>query len=428
MDSIAVSIPSSKSPVVAQSNQLTEARYSLTVAEQRLVLTLLSLISPSDKSLKSYEIKISEFQRLLDIKTNAIYDQVKDVLKKLASRVIYIPEGKDYLIANWFSSAKYDSKKGSVTISFDDNLKPYLLELKEQFTKYKLFVIAQFKSSYTIRIYMLLKQYEVIGFREIELVEIRGILDIKDNEYPRFADFRKRVLDQAKKEFETKNKESGGYMSDITFELETIRTGRKITRLRFNIRKQSYQERLPIELPETEVKEVSTSPAREALEKYGVKGKTAETYLDQQEESEILRCVALLEQAIGAGKVKSSESGYLLKLLEARAGQETEADRQRREKQARKEEQYRKATEEEQQRETENRLSNEFFRQERKTWLDSLSDDEQQAMLKAAKESMSGFSGSMVKSLESPLIMDFVKSQIADYDTRKAAYIKENMK
>ncbi len=420
-----------KSPLITQSNHLTEARYSLTVAEQRLVLTMLSFIAPDDCDFKEYEIKVLDFKTMLGINTNAVYDQFRDTLKTLASRVIYIPQGKngkDYLISHWFSSAQYDSSRNSVKISFDKKLKPYLLELKEQFTKYRLFVIAQFKSSYTIRIYMLLKQYETLGFREFDLDDLKNILDIDAKSYDDFKRFRSRVINQAKKEFETKNKETGGYMSDITFDLETIRTGRKITRLRFNIKKQSYQERLPIDLPEAGIQEFSESPAREALEKYGIKDDIAQRYLDQQEESEILRCVTLLERAIGAGKVKSSNSGYLLKLLEKRAGQETEAEKQAQKKKQEKQEQCRKANEEEQKQETRGRLSDEFFRMERKKWLATLSKEEKEVKLQEALESMGGgYSVSMVKDLESPLIIPFIKSQIAGYEEKRSIYLQEQM-
>lgn len=414
-----------KNLLISQSNQLTEARYTLSVVEQRLVITLISLISPDDADFKDYEIRISDFKKMLEINTNAVYDQVKEVLKKLASRVVYIPEGKDYLISHWFSSAKYISDKGLVKISFDKNLKPYLLQLKQEFTKYRLFTITRFQSSYTIRIYMLLKQYEKIGFRKFEVIELREILGIESNKYPLFYEFKRNVLNQAKKEFETKNKETGGYISDITFDLETIKSGREITHLKFIIKKQTFQESLPMEIPEPEVQEIIENTALEALERYGVKRDTAQKYIHQQPEAEILRCVELLEQAKKAGKVKN-EGGYLLKLLEARAGQETKAEQEEKAKKQQKEAQFRKATEEEKRKEKERTLSNEFFRQERKKWIDSLSDAAKGELLEEAKNNL-GFSSSMVKNLESSLIMDFVKSKIKGYDKRRNAYIEKNL-
>ena len=322
-----MSVKTPRNAVVTHSNSLTEARYTLTVAEQRLVITLISFISPDDEDFKDYEIKISDFQKLLDIKTKAIYSQTKDILTKLGSRVIHIPKDDGYIITHWFSSAEYNSNNGSVLISFDKKLKPYLLQLKEQFTQYKLFTVAQFQSSYTVRIYMFLKQYEKIGFREIDLVEFRYMLDIDNNKYSEFKELRKWVINKSKSELEKKNK-NGHLKSDITFDLETIRTGRKITRLRFNIRKQKYQEQLPFDVPETE----PLKPAVQALVDHKISENLARQFEAEQGEAEILQCVTKYEERIKSGKVKDTNGGYLLEMLKGRAGKQSKAEKEQAER------------------------------------------------------------------------------------------------
>lgn len=326
MRSILVSRKASNKSIVTQSNKLTEARYFLTIGEQKIILLLISMISPEDTDFKNYEMKVSEFSDVMGLSSKSIYERMDDTLDKLMSRVIHIPEKRGFLKIGWVSSARYIEGEGVIQLSFDKELKPYLLQLKEQFTKYNLFTVTSFKSAYSVRIYMLLKQYESIGKREFELDEFKEILGIEGKSYDNFKSFRQWVLNQAKKEFETKNKATGAYQSDITFDLETIRTGRKITRLRFNIRKQKYQEALPLDLTDTDHTEQEISKARETLEKYGVKGKVADKYLDSQSEAEIFRCIELLEVQQKKGKVQSA-SGYLLKLLEDRAGELTNAEK-----------------------------------------------------------------------------------------------------
>ena len=426
MECVQVSIiEKRKNNIISHSNKLTEARYFLTVGEQKIILLLISMITPNDIDFKDYEIKISDFAKVMGLSGNSIYERMNETLDRLLSRVIHIQKPTGFLKIGWVSSAEYIEKKGVVRLSFDKKLKPYLIQVKEEFTKYRLFTITKFQSSYTIRIYMLLKQYEKIGFRKFEVIELREILGIENNKYPLFKDFKKWVLNQVKKEFETKNKETGCYVSDITFDLETIRTGREITHLKFIIKRQTFQESLPMEIPEPEVQDIIENTALEALDRYGVKGDTARKYIIQQPEAEILRCVELLEQAKKAGKVKN-EGGYLVKLLEARAGQETKAEQEEKAKKQQKEAQFRKATEEEKRKERERTLSNDFFRQERKQWIDSLPDDAKAKMLEEAKNNL-GFSSSMVRDLESSLIMDFVKSKIKGYDKRRNAYIEKNL-
>lgn len=309
--------------LVTQSNKLTEARYFLTIGEQKIILLLISLISPEDTDLKDYEMKVSEFSQMMGLSGKSIYERMDDTLDKLLSRVIHIPEKTGFLKIGWVSSARYIQGEGVIQLSFDKKLKPYLLQLKEQFTKYNLFIVAKFQSSYSVRIYMLLKQYEKIGYREFYIDELKEILGIDKDKYSQFKAFRQWVINQAKKEFETKNKETGAFQSDITFDLETIRTGRKITRLRFNIRKQKYQEQLPFDMPEVE----PLSPAMQALIDHKIGEALARKFQAEQGEEDILRCVVKYEAKVKAGKVENPDGGYLLTMLEGRAGKQSKAER-----------------------------------------------------------------------------------------------------
>lgn len=323
MKPIAVNLQKRKNLVVTQSNKLTEARYFLTLGEQKVILLLISMISPEDTDFKSYEIKISDFADVMGLKSHNVYERISEVLDKLLSRVLHIPKDTGYLKIGWISSAEYIEGTGTVQLSFDDKLKPYLLQLKDYFKSYNLFVVTQFKSAYSIRIYMLLKQYEKIGTREFKLEELREILGIQEKEYPRFADFRRRVIDQARKEFEQRNKHTRCYQSDISFDLETIREKRKITKLRFIIKKQSYQEPLPFDLPEKE----PLSKSIEILVKHGIGESLARKYEVEQGEEEVLRCVQRYEEKLKAGKVENKGGGYLLRMLNDRAGKKTESEK-----------------------------------------------------------------------------------------------------
>lgn len=422
MGFVPVSIKRRQNILVTQSNKLTEARYFLTIGEQKVILLLISMISPDDTDFKDYEMKVSEFSQMMGLSGKSIYDRMDDTLDKLLSRVIHIPEKTGFLKIGWVSSARYIEGEGVMQLSFDKKLKPYLLQLKEQFTKYNLFLVAKFQSAYSVRIYMLLKQYESIGYREFEVLELKRILGVEGESYNDFKRFRARVINQAKKEFETKNKQAGGYMSDITFDLETIRTGRKITRLRFNIRKQKYQEQLPFDIPELE----PVTPAVQALLDHKISEDKARKFQAEQGEEEVLNCIAKYEAKVKAGKVEDTDGGYLLRMLEGRAGKQSKAERQKQEDQQKQAETLKQAKEEEQRKEREEKLSIQFFQAEREKWLSSLSAEEQEAKLKEAKGQM-GFSGSMVKDLESPLITDFIKSQIENYGERREAYIQENI-
>jgi len=83
------------------------------------------------------------------------------------------------------------------------------------------------KSNYSMRIYQLLKQYQKIGYRNFNVEELRYLMKIPTS-YS-YNHIKERVFVQAQKEMEEH--------SDITFKFEEIKTGRKITDIKFIIKK-----------------------------------------------------------------------------------------------------------------------------------------------------------------------------------------------
>ena len=168
---------------VVQHNALVTARYRLTVEEQRLIKTVVSLIHRNDEDFKSYEIKIAELAKILGIVDASYYSRVKKVIKGILNdRTVldFVNEHGQEVQTRWLSSAVYSPNEGIVELRFDPVLKPYLLQLKTIFTYYELENILQLRGMYSIRIYELLKQYESIGKREFSLDDFKKILIIED--------------------------------------------------------------------------------------------------------------------------------------------------------------------------------------------------------------------------------------------------------
>lgn len=223
--------------LVVQSNKLIESRYYLTTLEQRLVLAMASKIHTDDADFYMYEITLNELSKLMNINLSNIYHVVDDVTDKLMKRIIFIEDANGWLKIGWVSSCRYNKHKGTVTFRFSPELKPYLLHLKKEFTQCSLSIITRFQSIYAVRIYQLIKQYAGIGIRVFNVEELRELLGIEKEIYKEFKEFKRRVLNQAKKEFDDKKNKC-----DLTFDLETIKEGRKIVRLKFIIVTQSTEQ------------------------------------------------------------------------------------------------------------------------------------------------------------------------------------------
>ena len=219
------SLPSSS--IVTQANGLVTARYTLPLAEQRLILTMIARIQPDDEDFKPYRISVGELAEFIGVAKGSAYLECKKTTENLLKRVLKIDEPDGLLQINWVSSAKYIDGTGMVNLSFDPLLKPYLLKLKGNFTSCKLEMLLSFKSQYTMRMYNLLKQYEWRKEREIELELLREMLGLNKEQYKLYADFKKTILESTKKELAEK--------ADLTFEFNEIKYGRRVGAINFRI-------------------------------------------------------------------------------------------------------------------------------------------------------------------------------------------------
>ncbi|KJU87365.1 Initiator Rep protein domain protein [Candidatus Magnetobacterium bavaricum] len=235
---------------VVKSNHIVESHYHLTLREQRLILYMISTIKSNDVDFKPYRIAVSDFAAMMDIIDDGAYKAVKGITKGLIEKVLEIKTPTGLLQISWLSSAHYYEGKGYVELRFDPGLKPYLLHLQERFTSYDLENVVRLNSIYSIRIYELLLQYWRIGERTFKITELRKILGIKDSEYDRYNDFKKRVILTAQKEL--------AKSTDISFDFIETKTGRKVTGIVLTIKKDT-------EPTDTALPEMSYTPSTDPI-------------------------------------------------------------------------------------------------------------------------------------------------------------------
>ena len=226
-----------KNKLVKKDNALVESRCDLTLNQQKLVLAVVSMINRNDEDFKEYFISVKEFMGLMNLKGESLYSELRRSAKELKSKVLIIPrEGKKELFTSWFSDIEMDYE-GRVGFSFSKKLKPYLLQLKQQFTAYQLKNILMLKSKYSVRIYELLKQYQNIECRRFDLMEFRELLFIEPEKYQKFGNFKARILVPSVKDINTH--------TDIHIDYTLHKTGRTVTAVEFCIEKQSSDPSAP---------------------------------------------------------------------------------------------------------------------------------------------------------------------------------------
>ncbi len=214
--------------LVVKSNELIrKTRFSLSVVEQKVLLYIISKIKPGDNVLLEYELDIREFCEVCGIEYFQNMSQVKETIQSLRDKSMWLRlSDKEEVLVSWINKARIHYGTGTMTVRLDDDLLPYLLQLKDNFTKYELIAILALKSKFSIRLYELFKSYEYKKEFEIAVEDLRKMLMI-ETEYPKMADFKRYVIDRAIDEINR--------FTDIEVEYEPVRKGKFITAFRFRV-------------------------------------------------------------------------------------------------------------------------------------------------------------------------------------------------
>jgi plasmid replication initiation protein len=117
------------------------------------------------------------------------------------------------LVTSWFDTA-YVGRNGAgyFAVTISQVLKPYLLQVKREFFRFRLFHVMQLRSSYAIRLYQWAKRWEFRKNMEISVQELRNVLGANSGpdghgtklNLGAYADFKRRAINPAVAEINEK--------------------------------------------------------------------------------------------------------------------------------------------------------------------------------------------------------------------------------
>ncbi len=219
-----------KNYIVTKRNVLNEVRNNnMTLQELRLFSVYLSKIDIENTQTKRIEFNVEDFRDIFDIKRlNKAY--LKDVFEKLLNKKITLQTEKGICSFVLFQYCEFFEDTGIVEICASDKALPFLFGFKERYFSYRLYNALNLKSSNQLRFYEILKQFENAKTRIVSIDELKMQLGL-DTHYEEFKHFKRDVIVKCQKAL----KES----TDICFEYETIRKGRKVDAIKFFIYKNS---------------------------------------------------------------------------------------------------------------------------------------------------------------------------------------------
>jgi plasmid replication initiation protein len=413
--------------LVVKANELIEMPVDFNLMQLKLFAKI--VVSMRDNPEKEfYTFSIKNLLKDFDL-TDTNYTQLKLATKGLIRPVVIKGEGGAEQQKAFFTDVNY-SDKGVIEFKIHPDLKPLILDLEKNYTKYYFSNIARLKSAYAIRFYELLKQYQYRGERVLSLQEIRMILKIGDSKYKQYGHFKVKVIAVAQKELKEK--------TDIYFEFEEIKEGRKIVAIKFLIFKNSknsaFIENGKTEVLEEDVKSNLTNNQEKLLSKlideYKISDKIAKGLIEGVSVEQVEKNILYSESEYKKGTISKNFSGYLVNAIKNNYASRISLFEEEEKKKA--VEDKKKKAFKENKAKLKDKLSKEFSKEQKEIFISSLDDEAEQKLIQDILEEVKNdnFAVSHIKKkgLLSPSASLPIITRIEGFADKKEAYIKEKMK
>lgn len=226
----------SKTPKIYKSKKLNNANFgNFTHNDYQVFLHLVSKLGGVDEFGKYLQptqlqrehiLSAKEFSEVFNTDLSNCYRFLHKACKKLMKTSITLekPELSEIWEINICSTAKYNTKQGTITIQFTDSIMPYLAQVRERFVLYNLKEIANFGSLYTTRLYELIQEFKETGWVLKSIAQLREIFAV-GNSFKLYGDLKKYTFSHACKEI------NDNYEMGLRF--EELKEGRKVVAVKF---------------------------------------------------------------------------------------------------------------------------------------------------------------------------------------------------
>lgn len=217
-----------------QSYIITSAKYDYSVYEKRILYRLIELFQSLTKGEKlNHKVHLTKDLFDVSVVTMPIamflngeedknHSRVKEAIRSLENKKFEYEDDKTWEIIRIISEPKLDKYNENATFRINPKVVQAFLDFSKGFSKYELTTAMQFESVYAMRFYELLSGQKRPIIYSIENLKIMFRIEGK---YERVNDFFRYVIEPAKRELDKS--------SPYSFEYRPIKTGRKITAIKF---------------------------------------------------------------------------------------------------------------------------------------------------------------------------------------------------
>lgn len=230
-----MTVPEKRKEVVTLANAVVQSAQQLTLSQKRLVMLAVARLNPRSKVLPEKPLKITaqDFAEAFNIPSSDSYKELKRASDGILARHItrtrphkYGPIVERY---SWLSRADYATGEGWVSIKFNSEIAPYLVDIRNKFTSYQLSQASSLRSLYSWRILEHFQMHSDKGWWQIPLADFHTAMETPQSYQDNFAQTRRWVIETALDELREKDGWSVSW--------RPIKRGRKVDALRFDFQR-----------------------------------------------------------------------------------------------------------------------------------------------------------------------------------------------
>jgi plasmid replication initiation protein len=220
----------------------TDCQYNVSIRSIKILFGLISLNTREDNEFKTYRFTISKLADFLGLKYHNRCQDIRKTLEELQDEKVILPDDslplRERPVVHWLSRCQVAESKDFVELKLNPELAELFLgpEIDKNYIASIMVIILQMGSTYSTKMYMLLKKYIWVQNGQIkhnvyeESIEgLKFKLGIPLSKYPKSANFKAKILATAQEECKK--------YSDIIFDLEPIMKGKTTIGFRFIISK-----------------------------------------------------------------------------------------------------------------------------------------------------------------------------------------------